>query len=170
MSQLGARVGVCAVCRLPVHENEAGNTNQLGGYVHAKCVERAVGPLVVQRPELNDVRGICDVCRMPVFVDQARSKNQRGAYVHAQCVSQCVSNLQTDRPVPDGLSPSVKMVDSDAHEAWVVVRASRRLKIEFDRHQEEIKKSRGIRKGYISQYIFSGYTFFLAFLRKIQEV
>ena len=96
MAQLGARVGVCAVCRLPVHDNQARNKNQSGAYVHAHCVAGAgdeevgvagVAPPIAPKPELNDVKGICDVCRMPVFVDQARSKNQRGACVHAQCAS-----------------------------------------------------------------------------------
>ena len=105
------QLGVCAVCRLPVHDNQARNRNQQGAYVHAQCVAGAVRPPEVQSPDLNDVKGLCAVCRMPVFVHQARSRNQWGAYVHAQCVAGAGGEMVGVAGVAPPVAPKPELKD-----------------------------------------------------------
>jgi hypothetical protein len=76
--------GICAVCNLPVLDDQLRSKNQQGKYVHSLCAAVG-GAQVVTQVHTPHQKGICAVCGMPVLVDQARTKNQSGAYVHAQC-------------------------------------------------------------------------------------
>jgi hypothetical protein len=76
--------GICAVCNLPVLDDQPRSKYQHGKYVHNKCAEVG-GAQVVTQVYNPYQKGICAVCGMPVFADQARNKNQWGAYVHVQC-------------------------------------------------------------------------------------
>ena len=76
--------GICAVCNLPVLDDQARSKNQQGKYVHSLCAAVG-GAQVVTKVYSPHQKGICAVCGMPVLADQARNKNQWGAYVHARC-------------------------------------------------------------------------------------
>ena len=76
--------GICAVCNLPVLDDQDRSKNQRGKYVHTLCAVGG-GTQVVTQVYTPYQKGICAVCGMPVLADQARNKNQWGVYVHAKC-------------------------------------------------------------------------------------
>ena len=84
--------GICAVCNLPVLDDQLRSKNQQGKYVHNLCTEVG-GAEVVTQVYTPYQKGICAVCRLPVFKDQLRTKNQQGAYVHGLCRQQMPHNV-----------------------------------------------------------------------------